>query len=96
MFVKLIVGYSNVPLEDDVTGGEVEIDEGAVPKWIEGSFVRHTCQAFGETEHISSEYLNRVDHLFDCIPGGQSYSFHQGKITYNGKYWDTNQVSKNW
>ena len=89
----MIVGYTNVPIKDDVVGVDVVIDKGEVPTWIEGSFTRHTCQAFGETEHISSEYLNRVDHLFDCIPGGQSYSFHKGKITYSGQYWDTNMVS---
>ena len=93
ILIQLIVGYTNVPLEDDVVGAEVEIEEGVVPTWIEGSFVRHTCQAFGETEHISYDFLNRVDHLFDCISGGQSYSFHNGKITYNGQYWDTNMVS---
>ena len=92
--IQLIIGYTNVPLDDDIVGADIVIDEGMVPNWIEGSFVRHTCMAFGETEHASSEYLNRVTHQFDCIPGAQSYSFHNGKITYNSQYWDTNQVKK--
>ena len=80
-------------MEDDIVGADVEITEGNVPDWIEGSFVRHVCQAFGDTEHIIEGYINRVTHIFDCIPGGQSYTFHKGKITYNSKYWDTNQVN---
>ena len=79
-------------MEDDIVGADVEITQGNVPDWIEGSFVRHVCQAFGDTEHIIDGYINRVTHIFDCIPGGQSYTFHKGKITYNSKYWDTNQV----
>ena len=92
--LKLTVGYTNVPLKDDIVGAEVEINQGNVPEWIEGSFVRHDCKAYGETEHISDDYINRVDHIFDCIPGGQSYSFYKGRITFNSKYWDTNMVQK--
>jgi len=86
---QLRVAFSNVPLADQVTGAAVIVEEGEAPAWIEGSLVRHACGAYGETGS-TSDMLNRVGHVFDCIVMGQSYSFHEGEVTFSGKYYDSN------
>jgi len=86
---QLKVGFSNVPLADQVVGAKVTVEYGEAPAWIEGSLVRHACGAFGETGS-TSEMVNRVTHVFDCIVMGQSYSFHNGGVTFSSQYYDSN------
>merc|ERR1711936_455702 len=74
---QLKVAFTNVHLSDQVTGAGVTVEEGEAPGWIEGSLVRHACGAYGETGS-TSDMVNRVGHVFDCIVMGQSYSFHGG------------------
>ena len=51
---------------------------------VTGSFIRHACGSFGES--FSEEaYLNKVDHLFDCIVMGQQYGFNQGQVTFTNR-----------
>ena len=44
---QLQVALSNVPYGDQVTGGQVTTQMGAVPAWLEGSLARHACGALG-------------------------------------------------
>ena len=78
-------------MENIYPGSKVVTVEGNVPDWIEGSLVRHACGVFGETES-TSENLDRVDHLFDCINTVQSYGFHNGMVSFSNQFYDTNQV----
>ena len=62
---------------DQVLGAAVTTDTGEVPAWLSGTLVRHACGVLGETDNPSTQFLNRVTHLFDCIEMGQSYHFHE-------------------
>jgi len=88
---QLKVAFTNVPLADQVTGAGVTTEEGEAPGWLEGSLVRHACGAYGETGS-TSDMVNRVGHVFDCIVMGQSYSFHGGEVTFSSKYYDSNMA----
>merc|ERR1719348_1234824 len=88
---QLRVAFSNVPLADQVLGADVTTEFGEVPDWIDGSFVRHACGAYGEIGS-TSKMVNRVTHVFDCIPMGQSYSFHRGTVTFSHQFYDSNIV----
>ena len=74
---QLVAALTNVRAEDQVQGAAVITDMGEVPAWLSGTLVRHACGVFGEMENPSSELLNRVTHIFDCLNMGQSYHFHQ-------------------
>ena len=74
---QLINAVTNVKVEDQVQGAAVITDMGEVPAWLSGTLVRHACGVFGEMENPSSEFVNRVTHIFDCLNMGQSYHFHQ-------------------
>ena len=50
-----------------------------------GTYLRHACGGFGETG-TSASYVNQISHLFDCIEMGQSYSFHNGDVTFYNRY----------
>jgi len=89
---QLKVAVTNVPLADQVTAAPVTIEEGEVPKWISGSLARHACGAFGETGSGMETMINQVTHLFDCLEMGQSYSFHNGQVTFTSNFYDTNMV----
>ena len=74
---QLVNALTNVRAEDQVQGAAVITDMGEVPAWLSGTLVRHACGVFGEMENPSSEFVNRVTHIFDCLNMGQSYHFHQ-------------------
>ena len=74
---QLVNALTNVRAEDQVKGAAVITDMGEVPAWLSGTLVRHACGVFGEMENPSSEFVNRVTHIFDCLNMGQSYHFHQ-------------------
>jgi len=88
---QLRVAFSNVPLADQVLGADVTTEFGEAPEWIDGSFVRHACGAYGETGS-DSDMVNYVSHVFDCIPMGQSYSFHEGRVTFSHQFYESNMV----
>ena len=50
-----------------------------------GTYIRQACGGFGETG-TSASYVNQISHLFDCIEMGQSYSFHNGDVTFYNRY----------
>ena len=74
---QLVAALTNVRVEDQVVGAPVTTNTGELPAWLSGTLVRHACGVFGEMENPSSEFVNRVTHIFDCIEMGQSYHFHQ-------------------
>ena len=74
---QLVAALTNVRLEDQVQGAPVITDMGELPPWLSGTLVRHACGVFGEMENPSSDFVNRVTHIFDCIEMGQSYHFHE-------------------
>ncbi|ELT96834.1 hypothetical protein CAPTEDRAFT_203197 [Capitella teleta] len=84
---QLKIAVSNVREEYD--GVEVVVNEGKVPGWLDGSFIRNACGAFGDINDDSTEDITRISHLFDCIDMGSSYSFKDGKTTFYNKYYDT-------
>ena len=83
---------TNVRISDQVYREPVVTVSGAPPHWLSGSFIRHACGVYGETRHPSDTMVNRVTHMFDCIEMGQSYTFHQGHVTFTSQYYDTNRV----
>ena len=50
-----------------------------------GTYIRNACGGFGETG-TSASYVNQISHLFDCVKMGQSYSFHNGDVTFYNRY----------
>ena len=74
---QLVNAVTNVRVEDQALHEAVITDMGEVPAWLSGTLVRHACGVFGEMENPSSEFVNRVTHIFDCLNMGQSYHFHQ-------------------
>ena len=74
---QLVAAVSNVRVEDQALHEAVTRERGEVPAWLSGTLVRHACGVFGEMENPSSEFVNRVTHIFDCIEMGQSYHFHE-------------------
>ena len=74
---QLVAAVSNVRVEDQALHEPVTREKGELPPWLSGTLVRHACGVFGEMENPSSEFVNRVTHLFDCIEMGQSFHFHQ-------------------
>ncbi|ELU09374.1 hypothetical protein CAPTEDRAFT_194807 [Capitella teleta] len=87
----LRVAYSNV--EKDTIDGEVSLESGEIPHWLNGTFIRHSCGVFGETESdLNSPIVNYVDHLFDCLEMGTSFKFEDGKVSFYNRYYDTNHV----
>jgi len=89
---QLKAAITNVLFEDQIFQAPLVTELGSVPDWLSGSLVRHACGVLGETDHPSSQMVNRVTHLFDCLSMGQSYTFHQGKAMYSSKFYETNQV----
>ncbi|ELU00370.1 hypothetical protein CAPTEDRAFT_192097 [Capitella teleta] len=87
----LRVAFSNV--EKDTIDGEVSLESGEIPHWLNGTFIRHSCGVFGETESdLNSPIVNYVDHLFDCLEMGTSFKFEDGKVSFYNRYYDTNHV----
>lgn len=93
--LQLEVAYGNLDLNSayeqvDVLkvlyGGSV-----GVPADIEGSFVRHGCGVLGHSldYQIPNEPLDRITHLFDCIPVVQAFHFHEGRATFTSKFYNT-------
>ena len=50
-----------------------------------GTFIRHSCGAFGETGSHAS-IINRINHLFDCIEMASSFQFTDGTTTFYNRY----------
>ena len=46
-----------------------------------GSFIRHSCGAFGESGS-DSNIINKVDHLFDCLEMGTGFTMADGEVTF--------------
>lgn len=78
--------YEQVDVPNVLYGGSV-----GVPADIEGSFARHGCGVFGHAldYEIPDKPLDRIGHIFDCIPVMQTFHFHNGKATFTSKFYNT-------
>ena len=84
---QLRVGFTTVPLADQVTNADVTVEEGACPAWLSGTLARHACGVYGETGRPTEDNMvNAVDHVFDCIEMGQAYSFNNGRVSFTSRY----------
>lgn len=83
----LSVGLGNV--EREIINGVVAIDQGQVPTWLNGDFIRHSCGAFGETQHQDFGQPNFISHLFDCITTGSKFRLLNGSVTFTNRWYDT-------
>lgn len=78
--------YEQVEVPKVLYGGSV-----GVPADIEGSFIRHGCGVFGHALDIEipNKPLDRIKHVFDCIPVAQAFHFHNGKAYFTSKFYNT-------
>ena len=52
---------------------------------------RHGCGVFGNTAaDFDPSFVDRVDHLFDCIEIDQTFSFYDGQAYFSSRYYDSN------
>jgi hypothetical protein len=52
---------------------------------------RHGCGAFGNSaEKFDTSFVDRIDHLFDCIEIDQTFSFYDGKAYFSSRFYDSN------
>merc|ERR1719402_194110 len=90
---QLRVGFTKVPLSDQVTNAAVTVEQGSCPTWLSGTLARHACGVYGETGRPTEDnMLNAVDHVFDCMEMGQAYSFNNGRVSFTSRFYDTDHV----
>ena len=52
---------------------------------------RHGCGVFGNSaEKFDTSFVDRIDHLFDCIEIDQTFSFYDGKAYFSSRFYDSN------
>lgn len=80
-------GLRNVVKE--TIDGDVTIESGSIPAWLQGNFMRHACGVFGETDHMNHTLPNYIGHLFDCLEIGNKFRVQNGKVTFTNRWYDT-------
>ncbi|XP_045181134.1 carotenoid isomerooxygenase-like [Mercenaria mercenaria] len=80
-------GFRNV--ERETINGQVILEDGYIPTWLSGNFMRHACGAFGETDNMNKTLPNYIEHLFDCIEIGNKFRIENGNITFTNRWYDT-------
>lgn len=81
------VGFSNII--NETIDGDVTVESGTIPNWLQGNFMRHSCGVFGETDHMNDTLPNYIEHLFDCFEIGNKFKVHNGKVTFTNRWYDT-------
>ena len=84
---ELRMGFTYVPLSDQVFNAPVTVEQGSCPTWLSGTLARHACGVYGETGNPTEDnMLNGVPHVFDCVEMGQGYSFIDGEVRFTSRY----------
>lgn len=86
---QLEVVYGNLDLNHSFYQHPVKVLYGEVPSMLEGSFARHGCGALGRSIRPELDFLDRIDHIFDCINLDQSFSFAGGQAFFSSRFYDT-------
>ena len=83
---QLRMGFTTVPLSDQVFNAPVTVEQGSCPTWISGTLARHACGVYGEAGRpTEDDMLNVVPHVFDCVEMGQGYSFIDGEVRFTSR-----------
>ena len=87
----LKIALGNLNLNHSFLYAPVETVEGNVPQSLEGTLARHGCGVFGNSaEKFDNSFVDRIDHLFDCIEIDQTFSFYDGKAYFSSRFYDSN------
>ncbi|XP_045174041.2 carotenoid isomerooxygenase-like [Mercenaria mercenaria] len=83
----LKAGLRNVVRE--TINAPVTVENGSIPQWLSGNFMRHSCGVFGETDNMNKVLPNYVGHLFDCFEIGNKFRIENGQVTFTNRWYDT-------
>lgn len=79
------IGFGNI--QKETINGETTVENGHIPTWLSGDFMRHACGAFGEVDNMNDTLPNYIGHLFDCLGIGTKFRLEAGKVTFTQRWY---------